>query len=179
MRFLFKRRLLQQQQTIRNPATGEVRCSIANQRRERKDLRNNILIRKSQLSSTSSSEQTLACLLNQLDKRFSQRSSIILALSHNALSEWLRDWTGRVQVTSGSPTELRKNVQEAQLLLLRWTEAQQHLWQGWFQLVQQIGPLLEADSQADEHLLSSLQESGQAIVNAQEEWVRRMRRKTP
>ena len=86
-------------------------------------------------------------------------------------ARWLRDWTGRVQVTSGSPTELRKNVQQAQVLLLRWTEAQQHLWQGWFQLVQQLGPLLEAGSQADEHLLSNLQESGWAIINAQTEWV--------
>jgi hypothetical protein len=91
----------------------------------------------------------------------------------DAQARWLRDWTGRVQVTSGSPTELRKNVQEAQLLLLRWTEAQQHLWQGWFHLVQQIGPLLEADSQTDEYLLSGLRQSGQAIVDAQEEWVRR------
>jgi hypothetical protein len=89
----------------------------------------------------------------------------------DAQARWLRDWTGRVQVTSGSPTELRKNVQQAQVLLLRWTEAQQHLWQGWFQLVQQLGPLLEAGSQADEHLLSSLQESGWAIINAQAEWV--------
>ena len=89
----------------------------------------------------------------------------------DAQARWLRDWTGRVQVTSGSPTDLRKNVQQAQVLLLRWTEAQQHLWQGWFQLVQQLGPLLEAGSQADEHLLSSLQESGWAIINAQTEWV--------
>jgi hypothetical protein len=91
----------------------------------------------------------------------------------DAQARWLRDSTGRVQVTSGSPTELRKNVQVAQLLLLRWTEAQQHLWQGWFHLVQQIWPLLEADSQADEYLLSGLRQSGQAIVDAQEEWVRR------
>ena len=89
----------------------------------------------------------------------------------DAQARWLHDWIGRVQVTSGSPTELRKNVQQAQVLLLRWTEAQQHLWQGWFQLVQQLGPLLEAGSQADEHLLSSLQESGWAIINAQTEWV--------
>ena len=89
-----------------------------------------------------------------------------------AQARWLRDWIGRVQVTSGSPTELRKNVQQAQVLLLRWTEAQQRLWQGWFQLVQQLGPLLEAGSQADEHLLSSLQESGQAMINAQSKWVR-------
>ncbi len=88
-----------------------------------------------------------------------------------AQARWLRDWSGRVQVTTGSPTELRKNVQQAQVLFLRWTEAQQHLWQGWFQLVQQLGPLLEAGSQADEHLLSSLQESGWAIINAQTEWV--------
>jgi hypothetical protein len=87
-------------------------------------------------------------------------------------ARWLRDWTGRVQVTSGSPTELRKNVQQAQMLLLRWTEAQQHLWQGWFHLVQQLGPLLEAGSQADEQLLRTLRESGQAIINAQTEWVR-------
>ena len=91
----------------------------------------------------------------------------------DAQAKWLRDWTGRVQVTSGSPTDLRKNVQQAQVLLLRWTEAQQQLWQGWFHLVQHLGPLLEAGSQADEHLLSSLQESGQAIIDAQTEWVRR------
>src|SRR2546429_9551173 len=91
----------------------------------------------------------------------------------DAQARWLRDWSGRVQVTSGSPTELRKKVQEAQVLLLGWTEAQQHLWQNWFDLVQQLGPLLEAGSQADEHLLSRLRESGRAIVNAQEEWVRR------
>ena len=90
----------------------------------------------------------------------------------DAQDGWLRDWTGRVQITSGSPTDLRKNVQQAQVLLLRWTEAQQRLWQGWFQLVQQLGPLLEAGSQADEHLLSSLQESGWAIINAQTEWMR-------
>jgi hypothetical protein len=84
----------------------------------------------------------------------------------DAQDGWLRDWTGRVQITSGSPTDLRKNVQQARVLLLRWTEAQQCLWQGWFQLVQQLGPLLEAGSQADEHLLSSLQESGWAIINA-------------
>ncbi len=91
----------------------------------------------------------------------------------DAQARWLRDWTGRVQVTSGSPTELRKNVQQAQVLLLRWTEAQQQLWLGWFQLVQQLGPLLEAGSQADEHLLHTLRESGQAIINAQTEWVQR------
>jgi len=90
----------------------------------------------------------------------------------DAQARWLREWTGRVQVTSGSPTELRKNVQRAWVLLLRWVEAQQQLWQGWFDLVQQLGPLLEAGSLADEHLLSSLQESGQAIMNAQTEWVR-------
>ena len=90
----------------------------------------------------------------------------------DAQARWLRDWTGRVQVTSGSPTELRKNVQQTQVLLLRWTEAQQHLWQGWFDLVQHLAPLLEAGSQADGHLLHTLRESGQAIINAQTEWVR-------
>src|SRR5947209_17245559 len=74
----------------------------------------------------------------------------------DAQARWLREWTGRVQVTSGSPTRLRKNMQEVQLLLLRWTEAQQRLWQGWFDLVQHLGPLLEAGSQADERLLFGL-----------------------
>src|SRR3989449_8978349 len=91
----------------------------------------------------------------------------------DAQAKWLRDWTGRVQVTSGSPTDLRKNVQQAQVLLLRWTEAQQHLWQDWFHLVQHLGPLLEPGSQADEHLFHTLRESGQAIVDAQTEWVQR------
>jgi len=33
------------------------------------------------------SQQTLICLLGQFDKRFSQRSSTILALGHDALTE--------------------------------------------------------------------------------------------
>ena len=90
----------------------------------------------------------------------------------DAQARWLRDWNRRVQVTSGSPTELRKNVQQAQRLLLRWTEAQQQLWQGWFHLVQHLGPLLEAKFQIDEHLLSNLQENGKAMINAQTEWMR-------
>ena len=89
----------------------------------------------------------------------------------DAQARWLQGWSGRVQATSGSPTELRKNVQQAQVLLLRWAEAQQHLWQDWFHLVQHLGPLLAPGSQADGHLLSSLQESGWAIINAQTEWV--------
>ena len=91
----------------------------------------------------------------------------------DAQARWLRDWAGRLQVTSGSPTELRKNVQQAQVLLLRWIEAQQHPLQGWFHLVQQLGPLLEAGFQVDEHLLHTLRESRQAIINAQSEWARR------
>jgi hypothetical protein len=87
-------------------------------------------------------------------------------------ARWLREWTGRIQVTSGSPTVLRKNVQQAQVLRLRWTEAQQQLWRGWFHLVQHLGPLFESDFQIDEHMLSSLQESGQAMINAHTEWVR-------
>src|SRR5437867_2665193 len=85
----------------------------------------------------------------------------------DAQARWLRDWTGRVQVTSGSPTDLRKNVQQAQQFLLRWTEAQQHLWQGWFRLVQDLRPLLEAGSPADKNLLHALRESGQAFIDAQ------------
>jgi len=41
----------------------------------------------------------------------------------DAQARWLREWTGRVQVTSGSPTELRKNVRQAQVVLLRWVGA--------------------------------------------------------
>src|SRR5947209_10708408 len=85
----------------------------------------------------------------------------------DAQARWLHDWVGRVQVTSGSPTELRKNVQQAQVLLLRWTEAQQHLLQGWFQLVQQLGPLFEASYLVDDHLLHTLWERAQVIINAQ------------
>jgi hypothetical protein len=45
----------------------------------------------------------------------------------------------------------------------------QQLWQGWFHLVQQFGPPFETGTQADERLLSRLQESGQTILNAQAE----------
>src|SRR2546430_6743917 len=97
----------------------------------------------------------------------------------DAQARWLQGWSGRVQATSGSPTELRKNVQQAQVLLLRWTEAQQQLWQGWFHLIQHLGPLLESDFQIDGHLLSSLQENGQAMINGPSEWVRRRRADVP
>jgi hypothetical protein len=90
----------------------------------------------------------------------------------DAQARWLRDWTERIQFTSGSPTVLRKNVQQAQVLLLRWTEAQQQLWRGWFHLVQHLGSLIEADFQIDERLLSRLQESGQAMIKGQTDWVR-------
>src|SRR5438034_8334787 len=36
---------------------------------------------------TQPSQQTLVCLVGQFDKRFSQRSSTILALAHDALTE--------------------------------------------------------------------------------------------
>src|SRR5436190_20478858 len=58
----------------------------------------------------------------------------------NARATWIQEWTGRAQVTSGSPTELRKNVHEAQEMLLQWTEAQQELWETWFNLIKQLGP---------------------------------------
>ena len=80
---------------------------------------------------------------------------------------WLRGWTGRVQITSGSPTELRKSVQQAQMLLLGWTEAQQQLWQGWFRLIEQLCPLPEADQEAEDRLTQALRESEQAILEAQ------------
>src|SRR5438876_8785355 len=38
-------------------------------------------------NSISISQQTLVCSLGQFDKRFSQRSATILALSHDALTE--------------------------------------------------------------------------------------------
>ncbi len=89
----------------------------------------------------------------------------------DAQARWLRDWTGRVQVTSGSPTELRKNVQQAQVQLLHWMEAQQRLWQDWFNLAGHLGQLVEADVLLDAHLLSDLQESGQEMIHVQTEWV--------
>jgi hypothetical protein len=88
-------------------------------------------------------------------------------------AKWLRDWPGRLQITSGSPTELRKNVQQAYMLLLGWTEAQQQLWQSWFRLVQHFGPLLDTGSQSDEQLLHIIRESGRAIIDAQTLWVQR------
>ncbi|HEX6557743.1 MAG TPA: hypothetical protein VF026_33575 [Ktedonobacteraceae bacterium] len=44
-----------------------------------------ITTKKTLPQATSLSQQTLICLLGQCDKRFFQRSSIILAPAHNAL----------------------------------------------------------------------------------------------
>jgi len=95
-----------------------------------------------------------------------------IALTTGAFYTNIMPEADALKLTQLPATELRKNVQQAQVLLLRWTEAQQHLWQGWFHLIQQLGPLLESDYQVDKHLLSRLQESAQAMINVQSEWVR-------
>jgi hypothetical protein len=90
-------------------------------------------------------------------------------------AEWLRDWSKRLQAELEVPPELRKNLQQEQELLLKWTETQQQLWQGWFDLVQKLAPLFEAGTgfQVDEKLLPTWQEAARKMVEAQTEWVRR------
>lgn len=90
-----------------------------------------------------------------------------------AQSKWLKEWAEQIQVTSGSPTTLRKNVQQALVLVLEWTEAQQQLWQLWFKLVQQAEQIFETGTHLDDQMLASLQESGQTILKEQEKWVQR------
>src|SRR2546426_11889304 len=60
----------------------------------------------------------------------------------DAQARWLRDWTGRVQGTSGSPTDPRKNVQQAQGTVLGWPEAQKTLWPDWFPSCQRLWAVL-------------------------------------
>jgi hypothetical protein len=93
----------------------------------------------------------------------------------DAQAEWLRDWSKRLQAESAIPPELRKNLQQAQELLLKWTETQQQLWQGWFDLVKKLAPPFEAGAgfQVGEKLLSTWQEAARKMVEAQTEWVRR------
>src|SRR5258708_36980207 len=50
--------------------------------------------------------------------------------SLDAQARWLRDWFGRVPATSGSPTDLRKNVHQAQTRTFVLPEPQHHLGQG-------------------------------------------------
>lgn len=89
-----------------------------------------------------------------------------------AQNRWLLELNERLHVTSGSPTDLRKNVQQALVVLLGWTEVQQQLWEGWFNLFQRFEPLLENGQPLDETLQSNLQLSGEALICKQEELIR-------
>ena len=89
-----------------------------------------------------------------------------------AQNRWLLELNERLHVTSGSPTDLRKNVQQALVLLLGWTEVQQQLWEGWFNLFQRFEPLFETGKPLDESMYASLKFSGEALIRKQEELIR-------
>lgn len=91
-----------------------------------------------------------------------------------AQNEWMASWAKGFDTTKADlPKELKAWAEEAQAMMNRWSEAQQQLWQGWFEMVKQANPTKMGGSWEEESqkMYQTWQESAQKIMEAQKEWV--------
>ncbi len=58
----------------------------------------------------------------------SRRVANVRSTNAETQSRWLRDWMENVSTSTGNATEIQKQVQQGQDLLLSWTEAQRQFW---------------------------------------------------
>lgn len=94
--------------------------------------------------------------------------------SLNAQAEWTRIWVEGV-TGSGLPKELAEWAQQTHEMTKRWGEAQQQLWESWFDLMKKVDPahMPEDWENESQKVFKSWQESTQKIMETQAEWVRR------
>jgi hypothetical protein len=91
-----------------------------------------------------------------------------------AQTEWARLWVNNLTST-GMPQEVVDWARQSQEMSQRWTEAQQQLWQSWFELVRKIDPgKMPADwEQESQKIFNTWKDSTQKIMETQAEWTRR------
>lgn len=101
-------------------------------------------------------------------------------------TEWVREWAGSLASFQGSPEELRDHARQGQEVLQRWTEAQQQLWQGWFDMVRNLVPGTGAGAgpsagskaagagQASQNVMELWSDGARRMMELQAEWVRRL-----
>lgn len=92
----------------------------------------------------------------------------------SAQTEWARMWTENLSGMAGLPKEVVEWAQQAQEMTRRWSEAQQQLWQDWFEIVKKVDPAkMPANWDGEsQKMFQSWQESTQKIMEAQAEWTR-------
>lgn len=89
-----------------------------------------------------------------------------------AQTEWTRTWTEALTKTPNVPKEMVEWVEQVKEMNKRWTEAQQQLWQSWFEMAKKIEPA-QMDSGWDKEgkkVFQAWQDSTQKLMEAQLKW---------
>ncbi len=93
-----------------------------------------------------------------------------------AQAQWARMWVESFTSTPNAPKEITELAHQGQEIMKQWTEAQQRLWEGWFEMVRNFDASKLAttwDKQGAQNMMQVWQESTQKALNAQAEWIRR------
>jgi small-conductance mechanosensitive channel len=95
----------------------------------------------------------------------------------DAQATWMRDWTESLATFQGTPDELRDRARQGQEVMRRWTEAQQQLWQGWFEMARNFAPGVSTGAgtgaQAGQHVVELWTDTARKLMETQAEWVQR------
>jgi hypothetical protein len=90
-----------------------------------------------------------------------------------AQSDWTRTWVESLNGQEGVSDGIVEWAKQAQEMNKQWTDTQQQLWQGWFELVKKVDPASMGNGWEEEgqKLFNSWQASAQKMIDAQKEWL--------
>ena len=93
----------------------------------------------------------------------------------DAQAEWAQMWAESFKTTSGIPKEIVEWAQQAQEMNKHWSDAQQQLWQSWFEVVRKIDPakMGETWDKEGQKVFKAWQESAQKLTEEQLKWARK------
>lgn len=84
---------------------------------------------------------------------------------------WTEMWLENMTKSMGSSKEMTEWATQAQEMTKRWAEAQQQLWDSWFEMVRKMDPAKMMPGMEDsEEMFKMWQDSVQKLMNAQMEW---------
>ncbi len=89
-----------------------------------------------------------------------------------AQNEWMKMWADSFDAKSDVPKEVTEWFNQSQEMANRWSETQQQLWQGWFDLVKKADATKMAGAWGEEgqKAFGAWQESAQKVMDAQAQW---------
>lgn len=93
----------------------------------------------------------------------------------DAQAKWVHQWTQVLAEAKGTPQELQTLVSQGREQLQQWAEAEQDLWQSWFNVVREINfkPEATEGQPAGKNLLQLWQDSAHKMIDAQTSFVQR------